>query len=759
MYVEDDAPGNEGAISNGWSLTVTTITPVNQLADLAASMVTLNNTVILGNNITNIWTVTNNGPDAAPAFVTNTLPSGSVFVTNFLPPGATSSQSGQTNFCSLGNLIAGASVLVTNVVEAISTNAQTNVITVGSSVLDGNLVNNTAFVVTTVTAPPAELIVAPIAVAPNPAVVNSNLVYMVSVTNIGPSNAFNVIGSFALAGLQLVSAVPFPSQGASCSLSNGFVICSLGTISVGNYAEVTITAFPLSTGLVTNVWSVTTSSTNSNIASNTVSTVVMAIYPTPVITIGQPVLQAQGSPPLNGAINSNQTNTVLIPLINVGSGATTNLVATLQSTNGIRPITASNLNTYGAIAPGHSVSQFYTFVGTGNPGSTLTAVWSLQDGTNSLGTVTYPFILPVTTSFSNSALITIPDFGEATPYPSAISVTGLTNFLLNKVTATLNGFAHSWPHDVVAVLVGPAGQELVLMEHTGGPYAVSNLVFTFDDSATQSLASNILSSGTYLPTEYAPFDTLPNLAPVPAANTSLAAAFNGASPDGIWSLYVYDDTQGNDGLIANGWSLGLTAVNTVSPAALLVVSATASPNPAVGGDYVNYQITVSNSGPNVATAVFLTDTIPSGTALAPSPVTVSPGSYTTSGRTVSCNLGTISNGAFAVVTIKVIAGARGTITNTAIATTASTDLYLAGSTNLTTCQVLGYEQPYLFATNMPGGLLQLTLDGYAGQNYAIQTSSNLVSWTTVLTNTGTFIFTDTRTNAPRRFYRAIQLAQ
>jgi hypothetical protein len=71
---------------------------------------------------------------------------------------------------------------------------------------------------------------------------------------------------------------------------------------------------------------------------------------------------------------------------------------------------------------------------------------------------------------------------------------------------------------------------------------------------------------------------------------------------------------------------------------------------------------------------------------------------------------------------------------------------------------------FLAATNLSSGILQLTLEGQEGQNYAIQTSSNLLVWTSVLTNTaspstGSFIYTDTRSNAPLRFYRAVRLAQ
>jgi len=646
LYIEDDAEGDAGAISNGWGLAFTIVTPVNPVANLAAGIAASANQVILGNNITNIWTVANNGPDAATnVFVTNILSSGLALVSNTLPPGASVIQTSPAYVCDLGNLISGGSVLVTNVVMANSNGLQTNTITVGSTALNESPANGTASVVTMVNPPPVDLIVAPISAAPNPVVIGGSLVYILAVTNNGPSNAFDVVGTFTLPGLQFVSAVLFPSQGASCVFTNGSVQCSLGTITVGNYAEVTVVATALSIGVVTNVWSVLTTSTNTNSANNSVSADVTVIYPMAVITNGPATLLAQGSPPFNGAINSGQTNTVSFTLLNIGSAPTTNLVATLLAKSGVRPVTASNV--YGPIAVGGSASQSYAFVGSGSPGATITAELSLRDGSNTnLGPVFYTFMIPMTQSFSNSGAITIPYIGPGSPYPSSIQVSGLTcgltNLLVSKVTATLNGFTHSWPHDVEAVLVSPAGEELVLMEHTGTFYSVTNLVLTFDDTdaAAQSLPLNsTLVSGTFLPTEYTPFDVLPGLAARPAAHTNLAV-FNGSNPNGIWSLYVYDDTQGNDGVITSGWSLCLTAVSPVNT-------------------------TPANNGP------------PSWT-------------------------------------------------NTVV---------------------------------LAGGVFQATLNGSLDQSYAIQTSSNLVSWTTVSTNTGTFIFTDTVTNAPRRFYRAIQLSQ
>jgi uncharacterized repeat protein (TIGR01451 family) len=636
LYVEDDAEGDAGAISNGWSLAFTTITPVNQVADLAASIVALTNQVILGNNITNIWYVTNNGPDAADVFVTNILPAGLALFTNTLPPGTTNNQNGPTNIYNVGGLNPGSGVVITNVVTADSNGLQTNTITVGSTALNGSPAYSTASVVTMVNPPPVDLIVAPISVSPNPVVINSNLTYILAVTNNGPSNAFDVVGTFALSGLQCDYAVLFPSQGASYTVTNGFVVCSLGTIPAGSNASVTIDATALSAGVVTNVWSVLTASANTNLANSSVSANVTVIYPMAVITNGPATLLAQGSPPFNGAINSNQTNTVSFTLLNIGSGPTTNLVATLLANSGIRPITVSQV--YGPIAVGGSASKSFVFVGSGSSGATITAELSLKDeGNTNLGPVFYTFMIPMTQSFSNSGTITIPYIGPGSPYPSSIQISGLTNgpasLWVSKVTATLNDFTHSWPHDVEAVLVSPAGQELVLMEHTGAFYSVTNLVLTFDDAAAQSLPMNsTLFSGTFLATEYTPFDILPGLAAVPAANTNLAV-FNGENPNGIWSLYVYDDTEGNNGVITSGWSLGLTAVSPLTQAASLS------------------------------------------------------------------------------------------------------------------------------ASRMAGELLQLSVSGSPGRSYGIQISSNLVSWTTIMTNTGSFIFTDSLTNAPERFYRVISLPQ
>ena len=70
---------------------------------------------------------------------------------------------------------------------------------------------------------------------------------------------------------------------------------------------------------------------------------------------------------------------------------------------------------------------------------------------------------------SNSSLISIPDSGKATPYPATPSVSGLSG-TITDLNATLHGVRHTYPDDVAALLVGPGGQKVMLMQNAGGGY-------------------------------------------------------------------------------------------------------------------------------------------------------------------------------------------------------------------------------------------------------------------------------------------------
>ena len=170
-------------------------------------------------------------------------------------------------------------------------------------------------------------------------------------------------------------------------------------------------------------------------------------------------------------------------------------------------------------------------------------------------------------AFTNTTPITIPTSAgacgtpvKAIPYPSTISVAGLAQLSDVNVTLTLT---HSAPDDVGVLLVGPQGDEVLLMADAGGATAADGVTLTFDDSALNTLPdAGPLAAGTFRPTLgtagtgcTAPA-TFPTTAPAGPYPTSFAG-FNLSDPNGTWRLFVIDDTAAGSGSISS-WSLELT---------------------------------------------------------------------------------------------------------------------------------------------------------------------------------------------------------
>jgi subtilisin-like proprotein convertase family protein len=183
------------------------------------------------------------------------------------------------------------------------------------------------------------------------------------------------------------------------------------------------------------------------------------------------------------------------------------------------------------------------------------------------------------TTFTNSSPIQIadsifPDPGLANPYPSQINVQNLSGNI-NDIDLKLSGYSHNFPDDVAVLLVGPQGQKALLMSDVGGDDfgRISDVNLTLDDEATKSLPDNgqiasgtQITSGTYKPTRgtitsVTGDSTVPANFPAPAPVGPYAtnlSVFDNTDPNGTWSLYVIDDTAGDTGQFAGGWSLEIT---------------------------------------------------------------------------------------------------------------------------------------------------------------------------------------------------------
>jgi subtilisin-like proprotein convertase family protein len=202
---------------------------------------------------------------------------------------------------------------------------------------------------------------------------------------------------------------------------------------------------------------------------------------------------------------------------------------------------------------------------------------------------------PNPSTFSNSSAIAVNDSAspptKAALYPSTVTVSGLTG-IVAKVSVQINSLSHAFPDDIDILLVAPSGQRAVIFADAGGSTAVSNLTITLDDDAPSALPDNgPLVSGIFQPTNYAPADAFPSLAPSPGPATALST-FRGENPNGTWSLYVVDDQTGNAGTIAGGWNLTITTGISVTNAATVTINDSANP-PTIATPYPSI-ISVSN---------------------------------------------------------------------------------------------------------------------------------------------------------------------
>lgn len=162
-------------------------------------------------------------------------------------------------------------------------------------------------------------------------------------------------------------------------------------------------------------------------------------------------------------------------------------------------------------------------------------------------------------TFTNPAPITINALGNASPYPSTITVSGGPNSIVS-VAVTLTGLSHTWPDDIDVVLVAPNGQGLSIMSDCGNAIDAANANYTIADYGTAQFVNNALNpSGTYRPTDFAQgVDNIPGAtytASAPSGAGTFASVFGGDNANGTWSLYVVDDVGGDAGAISGGWSI------------------------------------------------------------------------------------------------------------------------------------------------------------------------------------------------------------
>jgi subtilisin-like proprotein convertase family protein len=146
-----------------------------------------------------------------------------------------------------------------------------------------------------------------------------------------------------------------------------------------------------------------------------------------------------------------------------------------------------------------------------------------------------------------------PASGPANDYPSTVLVSNLAAGVTD-LTVTLQGLSHTFPDDLDILLVGPNQTSVMLLSDIGGGTPISNAVVTLADFAPLAPNDGPILDGFYRPTDVASdSDLFPLPAPGEPYATNLSV-FANADPNGIWRLFIRDDSDGDSGSL-QGWSL------------------------------------------------------------------------------------------------------------------------------------------------------------------------------------------------------------
>ena len=356
---------------------------------------------------------------------------------------------------------------------------------------------------------------------------------------------------------------PAPAPGSATSLA-----AFTGTNPNGTWSLYVVDDATGDAGSIAGGWSVTI--TTSEVAASTTTVVTSSPNPS---TTGTPVtftatVTSGGNPVTTGTVTFTEGPTTLAANVPVNaSGQATFTTAALPE--GSHVITGTYNGTPALLTSSGTVTQVVDNTTTTPDGDT----------------------------WCNTGGITVPSSGTGTPYPSRITVSG-AGTAISLLTVDLADVAHTTPFDLEVLLVGPAGQNIVLMSDVGGSTPATAVDLTFADSAGGPIAAGgPLATGTFDPSDDdsdGADAALPPPAPV-ASGATMLATFNGTDPNGTWSLFVADDASGDSGSIAGGWCLNVSAAQPTT------TTVTSSVNPSTVGQPVTFTATVTSGGNPVTT--------------------------------------------------------------------------------------------------------------------------------------------------------------
>ncbi|MEL6894298.1 MAG: DUF11 domain-containing protein, partial [Actinomycetota bacterium] len=596
--------------------------------------------VIAGNDVSYTITVTNDGPSTAVG----------VQVDDTLPPGldlidVTSSQGNCTAVpCDVGTLAVGASATVTinATVRSDVTDLDPNSGRAAATTPDPDPGNNVDVADPTVDTS-ADLVTTKV-LSTATAVPGQPVTWTINVANNGPSDATAV---------EVADTVPALITGVTISSSQGGCTafpCLLGTVAPGGSATITISGdLPADApaGTLTNT-AITTTST-----------------PDPVPGDNNPTASNPIVPSADVRIAKTGPATDLVP----GQPATFIVVVTNDGPSDAQDVEFTDTLPV-AIDPGTIATNVTGGAATCDPvaGSTVTCSQpTLADGATYTVEITGTVLASVTDpSVDNTATVT-----STTP---DLTPGNNTSTSTTPVAASADlSIAKALSAGFTAPIAPGAPVSYTITVINGGPSDAQDVVVA-DTLPAEITLGTISTTATGATCDQGAVSCA---IPTVAAGTSVDVVVTGTMSDRAVGSVDNTASVTSSTPDPTPGDRSVTVTTPVQPFADVQVTKSLLTGPLTAGTQDRYQIVVFNDGPATAVATTVTDSLPASVSFvsASSPVGSCTHDGATSGGDITCDLGDLGDQASVTITIDVAVSpdANGSLTNSAVATTTTTD--------------------------------------------------------------------------------------
>jgi uncharacterized repeat protein (TIGR01451 family) len=606
--------------------------------------------------------VDNAGPDPALSFsLTDTLPGTMTFVSIAQNSGPAfdctshpSVGSGGTVTCTIASLAAGATATFTLTGHippgTASGTTFSNTATVSSKTDDENPDNNSSLFLITV----ASSDVAITKTGPPTATSGGTISWTITASNNGPDISQPTTFNDPLpAGTTFASIVQNTGPTFVCTNpsagSNGNVNCSIGTIgqfASGASAQFTLTANidPSFTGTLSNTATIFGPNADTN-PGNDSATAVTTVTASADLSVNK-------TGPATATAGTDITYTITLTNNGTSNAASVTLSDTVPANATFVSESQTTGSTFSCTKP--SVG------GTGTVNCTLASF--------APGSATFSITVHISPGAAGAVISNTANATTSTtdPNPGNNTSTALTNATASadvSIVKTAPAAASTGSNLTYSINVtnnGPSDAASVTMTDTLPP----NTTFVSESQLTGPafICTNPPSGGTG-----AVSCSIATLTAGTSATFSIVVQIAVAAPLGPSSNTATVTASSADPNPANNSSTVVTSI--VLATADLSITKTPAPGPYGTGLPLTYTIVVSNGGPSTATGVTVTDILPAGTTFQ----SATPGGACSGTTTITCNAGTLANGASATFTLTVtLPSSPGPVTNTASVTAAAT---------------------------------------------------------------------------------------